>query len=272
MTEVWHSLYLRSPEAEKVASTLRDALMKQGYILYDPFGLIPGAAYADSLKLFVAPAVNGWVRVLISPETLIPVETMEIIARHAFCFTLSFTDDNMKVTVYKDGQEAELSALKPYLKDGRSVNDLIVAMHAEGEVEGEPISGDTFPMGVLPEDLKSAAQGLNPKHIDRMFVKLMKKVNRQLSGGDDEDDARNLLNNNHQTNWNSIGAQRVSGFVACLNLPEEWQTPEFVSLRDAYQRHRHRQRNPHGHLFPGDTEAMQAVPDALDYVPVYGGK
>ena len=44
MTEVWHSLYLRSPEAEKVASTLRDGLTKQGYILYDPFGLIPGAA------------------------------------------------------------------------------------------------------------------------------------------------------------------------------------------------------------------------------------
>lgn len=271
MTEVWHSLYLRSPEAEKVASTLRDALTKQGYILYDPFGLIPGAAYADSLKLFVAPAIDGWVRVLISPETIIPVEIMETISGQTLCFTLSFTDDNMKVTVYKDGQEAELSALKPYLKDGCSTNDLIDAMHAEAEREPEPISGDTFPMGVLPEDLKSAAQGLNPKHIDRMFVKLMKKVNRQLSGGDDEDEARSLLNNK-QTNWKSTGAQRVSGFVACLNLPEKWNMPEFVTLRDAYQRHRHRQRNPHAHLFPGDAETMQAVPDALDYMPVYGGK
>ena len=273
MTVIWHNLYLPSRKGEKsldgetIAESLRDSLIEQGYILYDPFGLIPGAAYADSVKLFVAPASSGWVRVLISPENQLLPAIMESMSKDQLCLSLSFDESAMHVTVYKDGQEAELNALQPYLKVGFTVDDLTNAMQIQGEATN--ISGDTFPMGVLPDDLQSAAQTLNPKHIDRLFVKLMKKVNRQLSDTD-ENQAREVLNK--RINWQSTGGQQVSQFVDCLTLPENWNKPEYVTLRDAFQRHRHRQRNPHGHLFPGDTEAMEAVPNALDFLPVYGGK
>jgi hypothetical protein len=45
-----------------------------------------------------------------------------------------------------------------------------------------------------------------------------------------------------------------------------------VALRDSYQLHARRQRKPDARLYPGDEEAMTRVPDALDYIPVYGGK
>ncbi|MBL8157537.1 MAG: hypothetical protein JNM70_25480, partial [Anaerolineae bacterium] len=42
-------------------------------------------------------------------------------------------------------------------------------------------------------------------------------------------------------------------------------------LRDAYQLHSRRQRNPNARAYPGDEAVMAAVPDALMYTPVYGG-
>ena len=42
-------------------------------------------------------------------------------------------------------------------------------------------------------------------------------------------------------------------------------------MRDAYQVHRLRQRAPRLMLMPGDKETLDAVPDALDYTPVYLG-
>jgi hypothetical protein len=58
----------------------------------------------------------------------------------------------------------------------------------------------------------------------------------------------------------------------CLTIPLGWISPDFVALRDAYQLHERRRRNPNAMLYPGDAEAMAAVPNALDYAVVYAGK
>ena len=57
----------------------------------------------------------------------------------------------------------------------------------------------------------------------------------------------------------------------CLNIPD-WRAPDFVTLRDAYALHKRRQRSPNATLYPGDAEALAAVPDALTYTPIYAGK
>jgi hypothetical protein len=57
-----------------------------------------------------------------------------------------------------------------------------------------------------------------------------------------------------------------------LTIPSDWQEPDFVTLRDAYQLHERRRRNPNAPLYPGDAEAMEAVSDALDYIVLYAGK
>ena len=59
--------------------------------------------------------------------------------------------------------------------------------------------------------------------------------------------------------------------MACLDVSNNWHEPDFVALRDAYQLHLRRQRNPKAMLYPGDTQAMGAVPNALEYTPIYGG-
>ena len=72
--------------------------------------------------------------------------------------------------------------------------------------------------------------------------------------------------------WNSPGARRLHALVGCLTLPPNWRDPDFVTLRDAYQLHARRQRKPDARLYPGDEEIMARVPNALDYIPVYGGR
>ena len=54
-------------------------------------------------------------------------------------------------------------------------------------------------------------------------------------------------------------------------MPSDWHAPDFTTLRDAYQVAERRQRRPNAGLYPGDAEALAAVPDALAYTPVYGG-
>ncbi len=66
--------------------------------------------------------------------------------------------------------------------------------------------------------------------------------------------------------------QRVRAIAGVLRLPDNWRLPTWETVRDAYQVHRLRARNPRMALMPGDKESMEAVPDALDYLPVYMGK
>ncbi len=73
-------------------------------------------------------------------------------------------------------------------------------------------------------------------------------------------------------NWNSPGGRRLHALMRCLTVPDHWREPDFGVLRDAYQLHSRQQRKPDARLYPGDDATMNRVPDALDYVPVYGGR
>ena len=72
--------------------------------------------------------------------------------------------------------------------------------------------------------------------------------------------------------WDSAGGKRIRALADLLTLPSDWREPDFVALRDAYQLHDRKRRNPNATLYPGDAEAMSKVPHALNFTPVYAGK
>src|SRR5438093_160916 len=68
MATTWNCLYSRSEDAKVVVQRLQDSLTSLGYTLYNPFGLLPGKAYPRSVRLFVAPAASGSVKVIGTPD------------------------------------------------------------------------------------------------------------------------------------------------------------------------------------------------------------
>ncbi len=127
------------------------------------------------------------------------------------------------------------------------------------------------PLDALPEDVQEMAQDVDLSQAQQMFDKIGGKLLQDVQRGDAEA-ARKLLGGGEDApDWNSAGGQRLRALMACLDLPQNWLAPDFVTLRDAYQLHARKQRKPTARLYPGDAEAMAAVPDALDYLPVYGG-
>jgi hypothetical protein len=97
-----------------------------------------------------------------------------------------------------------------------------------------------------------------------MFRKMSGALAQKGVGGDPSELLR-------KPDWNSAGGARIRALADCLNIPN-WQAPDFVTLRDAYALHERRRRSPNATPYPGDAEALAAVPDALDYTPVYYGK
>ncbi|MBE0691179.1 MAG: hypothetical protein IH587_13755, partial [Anaerolineae bacterium] len=84
--------------------------------------------------------------------------------------------------------------------------------------------------------------------------------------------ARMLIEQPDAPDWDGVAGARLRGVAQAFGLPDDWQSPDFVSVRDAYQASARRQRKPDAPLFPGDAEALAAVGDAPAYLPVFGGR
>ena len=271
---MWQSLYLYSDNAQvpaQIAETLRSALAHDGYEPYDPFAAMPGKSYPERRRLFIAPPpVQGWTRIIgDADESLMPR-----LSTHGLCLRCAFDDTTEQIIVYDAGVSVDAkTALTPHLATECTAATLERILAGELEAvagDNDRPSGGVVPMNVLPENVRTMAENLHPKQIDRMFGKWMKRVSKRLSG--DEDAARELLRGD-AVDWNSDGGRQIQALMACLGIPSDsWRQPDFTTVRDAYLLHLRRQHRADARLFPGDAEAMQAVPDALDYTPVYMGK
>lgn len=277
MNHNWSSIYLSSkhlPVAaqQKAAAALSEALDRQGYTPYDPFGGMPGPAYADAIKLFVAPSVRAWTRVITEPVAP-PDWLLSALSRVGLVLWVALEDDTPHVTVYADGQTlTPLDALAVHRRDGCNPDDLRRALNGDcGQVVDEPQPAQTagIPLDALPPDMQALAQNLNPRQVGGLFNKVMGRIKGRVDT--DVDSARALLSGSGP-DWNSGGGRCIRALMACLDLPENWREPDFVTLRDAYQLQRRQQRLPNATLYPGDAEALAAVPDALDYTPIYAGR
>ena len=260
---------MRSEDATVVIQQLQDSLTSLGYTLYNPFGLIPGKAYARSVRLFVAVAADGWVKIIGEPdEALLPT-----LSQNSTLIYAALNGAEADIWVYADGQGVPIeSALVPYLRPNLTTNDLQQALHATSNIiqMDKPETG--LPFNVLPDNVKTMAGNVNTGQAQKMFARLsgdlMKKVSKD---SDQADAARALLKGGDAPDWNSNSGARIRAVMACLTLPDNWREPDFDSLRDAYQLHERRRRNPNARMYPGDDEVMAKVPDALTYTPVYGG-
>ena len=276
----WHNLYLhygkvshpkpKMSQAQRdaqsqIVQTLQEALVALGYELYDPFEQIGGRAYTHSIKMFVAPVVGGWARILgVTDARIVPAASTV-----GLCLSVQLDDDGDWIAAYRDGVEVELGeALKPHIRAALTLADLERTL-ARSYIRMDAKADDLpVPAHVLPEDVREMARSLDSRRVNRWFNRVLGRAGRRIAG--DPSAAYELLTGD-QVDWDSPGGQKIRAVLACLTVPDTWRAPDFVTLRDAYQLRLRRRNHPNAPLYPGDAEAMAAVPNALDYAPVYAG-
>ena len=235
----WYSLYL--PCVDNVAETLRDALKALGYQFYDPFGLMPGKAYPQAVRLFVAPAREGWTRILGEPEA----NLLAPLSRFAPCLLIQLDGPNATISAYQSGAKTGPSeAIGGYAANPDCIQQALdITMASTSEALGG------VALDMLPGDVQNLAQNVDLKQASKMFNRLSGNL-APKSGGDAS--ASDLL---RQPEWNSVGGARITALMNCLPI-SNWRDPDFVTLRDAYALHERRRRSPKATLYPGDAETM----------------
>jgi hypothetical protein len=263
----WNSLFCPSEAAEGIAQSLQESLLTLGYEPYNPFGAFPGKSYRETIKLFLAPPAGGWTRVLGAPDEGQLVELSRIVP----CLYIQLDAANARIQVYVSGQEADIVALTPYLRDGFTARELDAAMNdAYTRLETTSAPSNGLPLDMLPDDIQALAdkvdQGAAQKMFSRISGQLMNKVGGQA------DAAHALVSGGNAPDWDSSGGRQIRALMNGLTVPEGWREPDFDTLRDAYALHERRRRSPNARLYPGDEAVMARVPDALAYKPIYGGR
>ena len=254
----WFSLYSACADREAVTAALRDTLAALGYNEFNPFGVMPGRSYRDAVRLFVAPTTNGWTRIVGEPD---PAQIAPL-SQVAPCLLLALNGSDARIEAYRDGEPTPLETVLAPHADPDCVRRALTA----GAVAAAPRLGEVE-LDALPDDVREMAQGIDLKQAGSLFSRLsanlMKKAGREEAG------ARQLLDGD-RPDWNSPGGARIRALLACVGLGGH--APDFITLRDAYALHERRRRSPNAMLYPGDAEAMRAVPEALSYQPVYAGR
>jgi hypothetical protein len=276
MNRSWYSLYLPTSDAQPVAESLRGLLADQGFKPFDPFpggsGTPPGLT--NTVRQFAAPPQAGWLRLLGQPlEALLPdwSRALDVPILYAW-----LTEQNGGWTAFHAGtRDDDPTAFESYLHPDHSPDDLRTAFAGKLKV-GVVASESSAAGGALPPELLNFAQqqGVDEKKAGKMFDRLSANVFGKLGGGSEaeKEQARALMSGSGHDPWNSLDGQRVRAIASVLRLPDNWRLPTWEAVRDAYQVHRLRARSPRMRLMPGDQESMDAVPDALDYLPIYMGK
>lgn len=269
MSTTWNCLYLHSDDREAVGASLRDSLTHLGYTLYNPFGLVPGKAYPRSVRLFVAPAKHGWVKVIGEPDE----RQLSMLSHHALVLYLALSGEDADLRVYSQGAAGDLvTLLTPFLRPGVTALQLQQALLTTSNLIPDQANPSGLPFDALPDQVKNMAGKVNTAQAQKMFARLSGDLMKKVGGaGGQADAARALVTASHAPNWAGTGGVRLAAVMGCLSLPDDWRTPDFDSLRDAYQLYERRRRNPTARTYPGDDAVMAAVPDALDFMPVYGG-
>jgi hypothetical protein len=251
----WQSLYL--PSGDNVAENLKAALTASGYTPFDPFGLLPGKSYPQAVRVFVAPERGGWTRIIGALERgLLPELSLT-----APCLVVELDGDEAHFEAYFEGEAATPEiALMSYAHEHDCIHLALKNTHFLKRIDVGGVTPDA-----LPEDIRKMAEQVDPKQAAALFARISGTLAQK--GGNDPAAAEML----RQPNWNSAGGSKIAALMDCLRIPD-WRDPDFVTLRDAYALHKRRERSPNATLYPGDAEALAAVPDALTYTPVYAGK
>lgn len=279
MSDPWYSLFLALDDSAPVIDALRATLEARGYAPYDPF---PGGT-GTPLKLtatvrhFVAPARDSWVQVLGQPDADALLDFHQQVAAPVIVGWL--TEDEGGFALLAEGERHEDPVTFTDFLRADYTPDTLRAAFA-GEIAVDAVDSDTPPVAVigaesLPPELAefAAQQGVDAGKANKMFERVGGKLLGRFSGGVDRDAAHAMFQGQASGDiWNSTHGQRVRAAASVLRLPATWRTPTWQQVRDAYQIMRLRQRSPRMTLMPGDQEALDAVRDVADYMPVYMGQ
>lgn len=279
----WCSLYLPFADSDTLAKTLAGSLTALGYERFDPFGIIPGKAYPQAVRLFVAPpsitnegdssrgvasilqnddssrgaaSTERWTRIIGTPDAAL-LPSLSLLAP---VLLMELDGDTALIEAYAEGEASTVEmAFEPYVRHHDCIRLSMLQTAAPGNATLGGVALDA-----LPDDVQALAQGrVDLGQANAMFKKMSGTLAQKGIEGNAE-----LL---RQPDWNSAGGARIRALAACFEIPN-WQAPDFVTLRDAYALHTRRRRLPNAALYPGDAETMAAVPDALAYTPIYYGK
>ena len=264
----WHSLYLSSEQSQTITGAIHRFFDTHHYTVYNPFGALPGMSYPLTIKTFLAPARGGWSRLVVDGDADVRqlVSLAEHLSRIADCLSLRLEGNISLIHSYREGKLMDLADwTKPHLiNPDCDVSAILNAETFDLPAISEGQIGD-IPLEALPEDIQQMARQVNVKEANKLFEKLSNRLLKAVG----RHQARSLINTDNQ--WDSQGGQAIRAVMRCLSIPDNWRTPDFPTLRTAYAV-KSRQANGRATLFPGDEEALKAVPDALDYLPLYGGK
>ncbi len=278
MTPSWHSLYIADVSPEAVSAALVSVLGRHGYASYDPFpggtGTPPGLT--DLVRLFVAPAQGGGVRVLGELDRALCTELSTALDRPVLVAWLDEQSGGFALAT-GDALDETPDALVPYLRAGSTLDDLRQAW--AGEVRADSLPDESQAGAQLPPALRDLAeqQGVDLRKAGSLFEQLSGRLFGGLAGqaGEstaEQEAARAVLMGGGRNPWNSLAGARVRAIASLLTLPANWREPDWDTVRDAYHAYRMRERYPRMTPLPGDRAALAAVPDAAAYRPVFMGR
>lgn len=268
----WNSLFCLLND--NPVAPLEDSLQQLEYQLYNAFDLLPGKSYPYTLKTFIVPSDSQWTQILLDDETdFDDLEALaETLSKHGLVLLTHLDLDEATIDVYNNGAAVDIvDSLSGHLLAGKSTDDLTRAF--DGQVALPLIDAtpdeqsQILAIDDLPDDIRMMTQGLNMGKAQNMF----QRMTSNFMGRGQAQDAQAMINPD-TLDWNGEGGMWIRGILACLIQGDAWLSPDFPTVRDAYQRHVRKQRRPNAKLYPGDQQMMDAVPNALDYIPVYGGQ
>jgi hypothetical protein len=273
---IWHSLYLPfddnatrdlsgSHASPSIAETLKAELVAHGYTLFDPFAVLPGKSYPQAVRLFVAPVDDGWMRVIGEIDPVLRSLLLPPLSELAPCLLVELDGADMYVEAYLEGESAPPEIA--FMTYAREHDCIRLALEGLIEVRKSPSVGG-LPLDALPGNIQEMAGSIDGQQAEALFARMSGTLAQKAGGSEGSEAARAML---RQPDWNSSGGARISALMKCLRITG-WRDPDFVTLRDAYALHIRRRRSPNATLYPGDSETLAAVPNALDYTPIYAGK
>lgn len=252
----WISLYVPGAEPTSLAALVESALTSAGAQKYDPFGTMPGLSFPRAVKLFIAPKAADWTRLIVSPDCVLePVVTAASLDAPLAAGFIS-SDLVPALTFYRGGQLIDAPAISAYVTDAGGF-----AAHLKQLKTGASSIGGVS-SGVLPADLRAMSGSLPTRQVERM----MNSMTGAISKGD-RAGAQAAL---QSVDWESGAGQWMRTALSYLGLNNAVQ-PDYTTVSTAYRTAKRLARNPNATLYPGDAEARSAVPDALDYLPVFYG-
>lgn len=257
----WHSLYLPSDDSQAVIAALQSALAQSGLAPYDPFGVMPiTRAYTQTVKAFVAPAQNGWIRVLLSTETPLPDEIAVSISQIAPLLVVSLRDSDALFQAWHNGESVDALDMMATYADRAALEAAFNAKYDTKKAKDDSL------LDVIPEELRGVMGEGSIKKAEGLLGRM---AGRALNMN--ERAAAVTMLREIVVDWASEGGQRIRAVMALMPL-KAWAVPDYVLLRDAYRQHARVQRNPNVRLADDAQKLMQAVPNALDYTPLFYGR